>query len=82
MPQPGSSLPAGTVCPNRGVFEGVHRVTEPPAPLMRPSSPGAAPLSRPARISSCLSPALIEFSPLHLILMDFSAPPQGPILPN
>lgn len=58
---------------------GVHGVTEMPAPLMRP---GAAPLSCPARISSCLSPALIEFSPLQLILMDFLVPPRGPVLPN
>lgn len=49
---------------------------------MRPAEPGAAPLSWPARISSCLSPSLIEFSPLHLILMDFSGPPQRPVLPN
>lgn len=79
MPQPGS-LPAPSA--PTGGFGGVHGVTEPPAPLMRPGSLGAAPLSRPAGISSCLSPALIEFSPLHLILMDFSAPPQGPGLPN
>lgn len=76
--QPGSSQPAKNVWANRGV----QGVTETPAPLMRPGRPGAAPLSWPARISSCLSPSLIEFSPLQLILMDFLVPPQGPILPN
>lgn len=60
-------------------FKGLRRRLP---PLMRPGRPGAAPLSWPAQISSCLSPSLIEFSPLQLILMDFLVPPQGPVLPN
>lgn len=72
--QPGSVRPPNNGCANRGV----QGVTEMPALLMRPGRPGAAPLSWPARISSCLSPSLIEFSPLQLILMDFLVPPRGP----
>lgn len=76
--QPSSSQPANNVCAHRGV----QGVTETPAPLMRPGRSGAAPLSWPARISSCPPPSLIEFSPLQLILMDFLVPPQGPVLSN